>query len=80
MNRNKIKRAIRESFRCLLIQITDSSQHTPPVYETLNDGSLITAFDVIVLAKSTVATLDNAQLNKELKRQWLRLIEKRKNL
>lgn len=94
VNRNKIKRAIRESFRCLLSQtqvtlqentvqssaLNENSSLDNTFRETLNDGVLITAFDVIVLAKSTVATLDNAQLNKELKRQWLRLIEKRQNL
>lgn len=66
VNRNKIKRAIRESFRQQLN------------YEIVN--TQITSFDVIVLAKSSVAQLDNAQLNEELRKQWLRLIAKRQQL
>ncbi|MDA8963326.1 ribonuclease P protein component [Pseudomonadales bacterium] len=66
VNRNKIKRAIRESFRQNLN------------HEIVN--TQITSFDVIVLAKSSVAQLDNAQLNEELRKQWLRLIAKRQQI
>ena len=66
VNRNKIKRAIRESFRQKLN------------HEIVN--TQMTSFDVIVLAKSSVAQLDNAQLNEELRKQWLRLIAKRQQL
>ena len=66
VNRNKIKRAIRESFRQQLNQDAVNTE--------------ITSFDVIVLAKSSVAQLDNAQLNEELKKQWLRLIAKRQKI
>ena len=66
VNRNKIKRAIRESFRQKLN------------HEIVN--TQMTSFDVIVLAKSSVRQLDNAQLNEELRKQWLRLIAKRQQL
>jgi len=66
VNRNKIKRAIRESFRQKLNGEIVNTQ--------------MTSFDVIVLAKSSVAQLDNAQLNEELRKQWLRLIAKRQQL
>jgi len=66
VNRNKIKRAIRESFRHKLN------------HEIVN--TQMTSFDVIVLAKSSVRQLDNAQLNEELGKQWLRLIAKRQQL
>jgi len=66
VNRNKIKRAIRESFRQQLN------------HEIVN--TQMTSFDVIVLAKSSVRQLDNAQLNEELSKQWLRLIAKRQQL
>lgn len=66
VNRNKIKRAIRESFRQKLNGEIVNTQ--------------MTSFDVIVLAKSSVAQLDNAQLNEELIKQWLRLIAKRQQL
>lgn len=66
VNRNKIKRAIRESFRQKLN------------HEIVN--TQMTSFDVIVLAKSSVAQLDNAQLNEELRKQWLRLIAKRQQI
>lgn len=78
VNRNKVKRAIRESFRCLFKQtpkpsVTDNSaEHV--------DTLTVAAFDVIVLAKSSTGKLDKAQLNKELKEQWQRLIQKRQNL
>jgi ribonuclease P protein component len=65
VDRNRVKRAIRESFRCLEVDSADAAK---------------TSFDVIVLAKSSVNQLDKAQLNKELNRQWLRLLEKRKAL
>ena len=66
VNRNKIKRAIREVFRQPLDQKPATTE--------------ITSFDVIVLAKSSANHLDAAQLNKELKKQWLRLIAKRQQL
>ncbi|MDG2035473.1 MAG: ribonuclease P protein component, partial [Pseudomonadales bacterium] len=66
VNRNKIKRVIRESFRQQLNQDLVNSK--------------MTSFDVIVLAKSSVRQLDNAQLNEELTKQWLRLIAKRQKI
>ena len=66
VNRNKIRRVIRESFRQQLNQDLVNSK--------------MTSFDVIVLAKSSARQLDNAQLNEELTKQWLRLIAKRQKI
>lgn len=64
VNRNRIKRAIRECFRKQFVFCP----------------TLDSQFDVIVLAKSSIKQLDQATLNQELEKQWLKLITKRKVL
>ncbi|MBT8148532.1 MAG: ribonuclease P protein component [Pseudomonadales bacterium] len=61
VDRNRIKRCTRESFRQL----------------TVNFDSTSTPCDVVVIAKAGAAELANQQLNSELNRQWNKLLKKR---
>tara|TARA_B100000767_G_scaffold76431_1_gene73020 strand:- start:3038 stop:3478 length:441 start_codon:yes stop_codon:yes gene_type:complete len=76
VNRNKIKRAVRESFRLLQMKIAESS--VDKQRETNLDGGEEQGvfFDTIVLVKSNARALDKEALNKELKKQWLKLMRK----
>ncbi len=77
VERNRIKRAIRETFRHQDLTATETAEKNSGTSSNTNKGS---QFDLIVLAKSNVHKLDNAQLTQELNKQWLRLKEKRNRL
>ena len=76
VNRNKIKRAIRESFRHHRAGVYNDS------YEVNTDDCLIEQeklkmfFDTVVLVKAKANLLSNIELKKELEKQWLRLSKK----
>ena len=76
VNRNKIKRAIRESFRHHRAGADNGS------YEVNTDDCLMEQerlkmfFDTIVLVKSNARLLSNIELKKELEKQWLKLSKK----
>ncbi len=61
VQRNRIKRRIRETFR-----------HTLPELHTLTHS-----FDVIVIVKSNAELLANSELTNELSHQWSKLVKKR---
>ena len=76
VNRNKIKRAIRESFRHHRAGVYNDS------YEVNTDDCLIEQeklkmfFDTVVLVKAKANLLSNIELKKELEKQWLKLSKK----
>ena len=76
VNRNKIKRAIRESFRHHRAGVYNNS------YEVNTDDCLIEQeklkmfFDTVVLVKAKANLLSNIELKKELEKQWLKLSRK----
>ena len=76
VNRNKIKRAIRESFRHHRVSAYNNS------YEVNTDDCLIEQerlkmfFDTVVLVKAKANLLSNIELKEELKKQWMKLTKK----
>ncbi len=59
MQRNRIKRIVRESFRL--------NQHDLP------------AIDMVVMVKSGIDQLNNAEINQELTKIWRKIIQRHKN-
>jgi len=68
VQRNRIKRVIRENFR----QLDNSEQarvlHAPPTEDSNNP-----CLDMIVMARRGIAELDNAEVSSILQQQWNKL-------
>ena len=76
VNRNKIKRAIRESFRNHRSSAFKSSHEVNTHDCLIEQEKLKMFFDTIVLVKSKACSLSKIEIKKELEKQWLKLSKK----
>ena len=76
VNRNKIKRAIRESFRHHRERPNNDSYEVNTHDCLMEQEKLKMFFDTVVLVKSKAHLLNNIELKKELEKQWLKLSKK----
>ena len=75
VNRNKIKRAIRESFRHFHPKVEKVSEVN--THDCLiEQEKLKMFFDTVVLVKSSADKLNSSELKRELNQQWLKLNKK----
>ena len=69
VQRNRIKRQIRESFRCFSVNSSSRSG--------AHDGvTLIRGIDFVVVAKAAAANTQNKDLRQELDQQWFKASKK----
>ena len=76
VNRNKIKRAIRESFRHHRAGTYNDSCEVNTHDCLMEQEKLKMFFDIVVLVKPKAHLLTNIELKKELEKQWLKLSKK----
>ena len=76
VNRNEIKRAIRESFRHYRTDANNDGFEVNTHNCLEEQEKLKMFFDTVVLVKAKALLLSNIGLKKELKEQWLKLGEK----
>lgn len=76
VNRNKIKRAIRESFRHHRAGTYNDSCGVNTHDCLMEQEKLKMFFDIVVLVKPKAHLLTNIELKKELEKQWLKLSKK----
>ncbi|MGI9318124.1 MAG: ribonuclease P protein component [bacterium] len=67
VQRNRIKRQVRESFRCLQWRSK---------YQASNGEPAAVALDIVVVAKATAVNGQNTELRQELDQLWMKAIKK----
>ncbi len=76
VSRNKIKRAIRESFRHHRKGTNKNSYEVNTHDCLIEQEKLKMFFDTVVIVKAKALMLSNIELKKELEKQWLKLSNK----